>query len=308
MAKKLTLDEFIEKANIKHNKYYSYYNVIYINSRTKIDITCPIHGDFKQTPNNHISGSKCPKCKTDTIKKIKMKSPTTFISEANFIHKNLYDYKKITYINTDTNITITCPTHGDFKQTPKSHLRGRGCPTCSRLNTNKKLASSNNYFIEKSNIIHNNKYIYNDNYILSKIKLKIICPIHGEFEQTPDNHLNGQGCSKCKRSKGEEVIEKILIDNNIKYTTQKRFKDCIDKRQLPFDFYLPDYNMCIEFDGEQHFKVVEYFGGEKGYEDRQRRDKIKTNYCKENNIFLLRISHNENIENKLMKLLKYEDY
>jgi len=137
------------------------------------------------------------------------------------------------------------------------------------------------------------------------IKIKIICKKHGIFEQTPDNHINKKtGCPICNESKGEKEIRIILNNLNIKYIKQKTFNNCKNKRKLPFDFYLTDYNLCIEFDGIQHFKSIEYFGGEKVLKETQKRDLIKNNYCKENNIKLLRIKYNENI---LKKLKKYNE-
>jgi len=135
-----------------------------------------------------------------------------------------------------------------------------------------------------------------------KTKIKIICPFHGVFEQTPKNHIKGQNCPNCPKkiiSIGEKKISEILRKNNIKYNNQHTFENCRDKRKLPFDFYLPYYNMCIEFDGRQHFESVINFGGEEQLKKTQQNDKIKNKYCKENNIKLLRIKYTENIEEKL---------
>ena len=153
-------------------------------------------------------------------------------------------------------------------------------------------------FCEKSKEIHKNKYDYSlVEYINNKTKVKIICPIHGIFEQKPDAHLYC-GCKYCQESRGERKIRTILKKLKINYIMQKKFSDCKNKRELPFDFYLPDFNICIEYDGIQHFKSIEYFGGINGFEQTVNNDKIKTNYCKENNIQLIRIKYNENIEEK----------
>lgn len=95
----------------------------------------------------------------------------------------------------------------------------------------------------------------------------------------------------CKSSKGELKILKFLKTHNIEYIAQKRFDDCKFKQPLPFDFYLPDYNMCIEYDGELHFKEVDYFGGKEQLNLQQKHDNIKNKYCQENNIKLLRIPY-----------------
>ena len=125
----------------------------------------------------------------------------------------------------------------------------------------------NNWFIDKAKKIHGDKYDYSlVNYINLRTKVKIICPIHGEFEQKPEKHLMKRGCQKC---------------------------------DLPFDFFLPDYNMCIEFDGEQHFKPKLNFGGMIGFIKIQTNDNIKNEYCNNNNIKLLRIKYNEDVIDKL---------
>lgn len=159
-------------------------------------------------------------------------------------------------------------------------------------------------FIEKSNIVHNNKYDYSlVEYKNAHSKVKIQCRKHGIFQQVPLSHLRGDGCPTCGESKGEKTIEKYLANNNIYFEFQKTFEKCFHKQKLKFDFYLPKHNMCIEYDGEQHFRAVEWFGGEKEFILLQKKDKIKDNYCKENNIYLLRIKYSDNIIDILNKII-----
>lgn len=147
-------------------------------------------------------------------------------------------------------------------------------------------------FIDESKKIHGIFYDYSlVNYKNTNEKIKIICPIHGEFEQRPKHHYNGSGCPICRESKGERDVRKSLEEKNISFIKQYRFPDCKDKRTLPFDFYLPELNTCIEYDGEQHFKSKEQWGGESGFIDRQRKDEIKNEYCIKNNIKLIRLSN-----------------
>lgn len=94
----------------------------------------------------------------------------------------------------------------------------------------------------------------------------------------PHNHLNGQGCPKCKRSKGEATIENILNELKIDFQSQKKFDSCKNKFWLPFDFYLEKYKLCIEF-GKQHYESVEVFGGTKGFLATQTNDNIKSKWC-----------------------------
>lgn len=148
-------------------------------------------------------------------------------------------------------------------------------------------------FIIKANLKHNNQYDYSlVNYIDVKSLVVIICPSHGIFEQKPDNHLSGNGCPFCNESKGEIKISRILDKLNINYIRQKTFEGCIGKkRKLPFDFYLPEKNLIIEYDGKQHFEIIEVFGGNNAFNETQLNDKIKNNYLLKNGIKLLRISY-----------------
>ncbi len=141
---------------------------------------------------------------------------------------------------------------------------------------------------------------------------KIICPIHGIFEQKTNSHLNGSGCPYCKESKGEKKIRCYLNEHNINFISQKKFKECVDKNKLSFDFYLPIYNLCIEYDGEQHFKLNYFSKNKKILTETRRRDNIKNNFCNNNNgrPKLLRISYEKynEIDNILKNYFLGEDF
>lgn len=112
------------------------------------------------------------------------------------------------------------------------------------------------------------------------------------------------GCLEGK-SIGEKLINDILTKNCIDFIPQKRFDDCKNILTLPFDFYLPKYNTCIEFDGIQHFKPIEFFGGENEFKRLKTNDTIKTEYCRLNNINLIRLPYtlsNEEIEEKVLNI------
>jgi hypothetical protein len=123
--------------------------------------------------------------------------------------------------------------------------------------------------------------------------MTIICKEHGPFTQTARKHLEGHGCSACNESQGEKAVAMRLTRNNVIHMREYRFKDCKHKRSLPFDFYLPEYHACIEFQGGQHYFPVELYGGESALNTTQRRDQIKANYCQTNNIPLLIIPYTE---------------
>jgi len=150
-------------------------------------------------------------------------------------------------------------------------------------------------------IAHSGKYEYSPNdYINTKIKTTIFCKkCKKEFKQTPTHHTKGHGCPYCNESKGEKVIFNFLIENCIKFEQQKKFDNCKNRRKLSFDFYLPTLNMCIEFDGKQHFEPYYKGGDEKTFEVQIENDNIKNSYCYYNNINLLRIKYDENIIEKI---------
>jgi len=289
-----TTDQFIIDAIKIHGNRYDYSKVIYINSKTKVEVICSIHGSFWQTPNNHLSKKQnCPFC----YGKVK-KTTKQFIIGAVKVHGDRYDYSKVNYINDRVKVEITCKEHGNFWQKPNDHLNKQGCPNCAK--TSKK---TTHYFIDKAIKVHGNKYDYSKvNYINYKTKVEIICKKHGSFWQNSNHHLNGSGCPFCNTSKGEEKIKEFLILNNINFIHQKTFLNCKYKYLLRFDFYLPEYNTCVEYDGIQHFKPIDFFGGEKSFQQTQIKDQIKNNYCLNNNINLLRIAYNEKINQKLGEL------
>lgn len=306
-TKKSTTETFIIKANEKHGVgTYNYSKVEYIDNKTDVIIICPIHGDFKQAPNNHLNGQGCPICAIEKRANERRLTLEEFIEKAREIHGNKYDYTKVVYINNHTDIIIICPKHGEFIQTPSNHLLGKGCSLCANEKISELNKSNTKEFIEKANEVQGISYDYSKvEYIDAKTKVIIICPKHGEFLQEPSNHLSGQGCPKCNKNKGEESVRKFLTEKGIEFEEQKKFEGCEYKKLLRFDFYIPKYNLCIESDGEPHFKNINWNGKytddqlKERLEVYQLRDQIKNDYCKNNGINLLRIRYDENVEEKL---------
>lgn len=301
--KKLTVEEFITRSKIKHNNKYTYSKVNYINSLTRVVITCPEHGDYGQIPKSHMNGFGCKKCSgLDCL------TTNEFIRISNIKHKNKYKYDKSIYVNNKTQIEVKCDEHGYFKQLPANHyLKGYGCKSCKI----KAMFKTKDDFIKRANIIHKNLYSYElVKYDRNDVEVEIICKDHGVFMQTPHSHLNGRGCSKCKKSKGEKTIESILNKYKIDYRTQIKFKDLKYINNLRFDFgiYKGDELKClIEHNGKQHYEFVEYFHiSEKSFLDYKERDRIKIKYCDNNNIKLYIINFNDNIEEKIFEIIKNE--
>lgn len=307
----LTRDSFIDKVRNVHGDKFDYSLTEYVNCRTKVTIKCLKHGEFTQLPTNHWQGSGCPKCKAEITSNVCKYTTDKFIDLANIIHKNLYDYSDFEYINSQTKGIIKCFKHGKFKQTPANHLQGQRCPKCALDDKIKKQTITHCVFKERSKIIHNNKYDYSEtNYIHGKIKSKIKCPIHGEFWQTPNNHLNGHGCPSCKSSTGEEIISKILTNNNLYFIREYRIPEQIYNYR--YDFYLPEYKLFIEFHGIQHYEYIPFFhrNGEDDFITQKERDIMKKELVKMLKMKIIYFSYKDleclsetEIEDRLTKYL-----
>jgi len=218
MGKKLTNKEFIEKAKEIHGDKYDYSLTEYIGATNKVKIICKEHGVFEQIPRSHFIYEGCPKCKNEKYSFVKLKSKENYFKEIKKIHNDDYTYLS-DYKNIKTKLKIKCnKCNNIFFQNPSKHLNGQGCPICGELKRIKSRSSTIEKFIEKAKKIHGDKYDYSlVKYLNAKTKVKIICSKHGVFEQIPDNHLANKGCPKCRTSKGEINIQKILNDNNISY-------------------------------------------------------------------------------------------
>jgi len=296
-SKKKNIIDFIEESKKTHDDLYDYSLSEYKNAKTPVKIICHKHGVFEQTPYSHIAGSKCPKCYFES----KLKTTTQFIDESNKIHNYLYDYSNTNYIKNNIPVEIICKIHGSFFQQPSVHLNNGNCPTCA--DESKKLTRCQ--FMLNSIRIHGDLYDYSKSvYINNYTKVEIICKKHGSFFQCPNFHMLGQGCPSCKNSLMENYISKILDNLNIRYERQKTFELCKNINKLPFDFYLPDHNICIEYNGKQHYEPIDYCGGSETLKYIQNNDSIKKKFCDSNNIKYFEISYNEkNIDDLIKKEL-----
>jgi uncharacterized C2H2 Zn-finger protein len=286
-----TTEKFIYEAKLKHDDKYDYSLVNYVNAKTKVKIICPEHGVFNQIPRQHICGSKCPKCSGLYM------DIDYFKEKSNKKHNNKYNYSLVIYNNSLKPVKIICPIHGEFNQRPKDHLIGKGCQKCSGV------YMDTNYFKEKANKIHGFIYSY-DKTIFKKANDKVIitCLTHGDFRQTPNSHLNKSGCPICRESKGEKTIRAFLISKKINFIKEYKFNGCKNINPLPFDFYLPDHDTCIEYNGEQHYKSFNFFGGDEKLIKTQINDKIKLDFCKSNKLNLIIINNIKNIEKFFVSL------
>ena len=287
--------DFVKSANDIHGEgRYDYSKSVYTGGKNKLLIVCrACDCEFWQTPNNHLKKKGCPRCGIASRVAKRRWNTASFILEAIKVRGETdYDYSLVSYGENDRcKVEIICNTcKKSFLQSPNNHLYGKGCPYC-KLD---KLGDSRRYtlaeFVEKSVIVHGDgRYDYgNSVYIDIKTKISIKCNSCGYiFDQSPDHHINrAQGCPKCSESRGERIVSMVLDSLAVEYQFQKRFDTCRNKRSLPFDFYLPNHDVCIEYHGIQHYEPVASWGGEKALKSCQRRDKIKAKFCKDNGIHL----------------------
>jgi hypothetical protein len=315
-------ENFISESQKKHldingNPLYDYSKTIYTGAKNKVIITCKRCGsDFEQRASHHLNGSGCVRHKSDSVRSVRgrnFSNTIEFIEKSVKIHKNKYDYSKVNYINNITKVEIYCNLcKSYFFQKPLTHLRGHGCQKCAINSQRNKMSFTNNIFIDKSKNIHiknDGKLSYDYSktiYTGAKNKVIITCKKCGnDFEQRASHHLNGAGCPKCSISNSEKYIERQLILNKIDYSYQYRFCNCKNKISLPFDFYLPKYNICIEFDGTFHYEIKTTHGGFDRLVKQKYNDKIKTKYCNANNIRLYRIKYSDDLKNSLQDIFDY---
>jgi hypothetical protein len=270
----------------------------YINARIPILHKCLIDNyEWMITPDKALRGRDCPKC-AGNIKK----THENYICEISLINPNIEVIEQ--YIDAKTPILHKCLIHNiEWKIRPNDTLCGKGCPVCGVEKSGNSRFKTHIQYVEELKLVNENIIVV-ENYNGANTPILHKCLIDGyEWHATPHNILCGTGCPKCNESKGEKAIRQWLIKHNIEYNSQKRFSDCCDKISLPFDFYLPEYNCCVEYDGIQHFKSIEWFGGRESLDYTQKHDKIKTEYCQNNNIKLLRIPYYKDVEEELNNFL-----
>lgn len=291
-----TYEQYVQEFNLKNRNIQL--DGEYKNSSTPTMYKCLIDNHkWKARPIDILRGQGCPMCASN-IKKTTEK----YIQELRQINNDIDVLEEYTNINTP--ILHLCKIHNvKWKSSPRSVLQGCGCPECGKEKISNALRKSHEQYLKELNEINPNIIpleIYSgaNTHILHKCLID-----ETEWNTTPSHTLQGYGCPICNASKGEKTIKLWLENHNILYESQKRFADCRDKNTLPFDFYLQDYNLCIEYQGEQHYHPIEYFGGQEYFEYIQKHDEIKAEYCKNNNINLFYISYNEDIEEKLNNFL-----
>jgi hypothetical protein len=221
MSKKVTTEDFIQRARVLHGDKYDYSKTIYFAAIKDVTISCPMHGEFQQRPANHLSGRGCRECGGNNPLTI-----TKFIERANAKHGFRYDYSQVNFQNVENKTIIICPDHGPFEQRVMTHLKGFNCPKCGRESVAEKLGHSLQRFLQDAKNAHGDKYNYSEvDYKNALSKVKIICPVHGFFHQTPASHVRGIACSKCsdliaadkRRLSTDEFIARARVVHGNKY-------------------------------------------------------------------------------------------
>ena len=287
MPKKYNTEEFIKKSKLIHGDKYDYSLVKYVGALKYVKI---IYDGiiYEQTPSSHLS-NLCPE------KRCKKLNTESFIEKSKEIHGDKYDYSLTEYKNRFEYVKIIYDGI-IYEQTPSLNLLGC-CPE------KKEIRKTTEEFINKSKKIYEDKYDYSLTEYINKFTKVKICYKGVVYEQLPRYHFK-----KCPeltgKSNGEEIIKNYLKINNIKYKKEYTYENCKNKIKLRYDYYLPDFNLLIEYDGIQHFKPIEYFGGEYTFNSIIENDNIKNIYAKENNIKLLRIKYLD-IDNIDIILKKY---
>ena len=233
-----------------------------------------------------------------------------FLKKSFETHGNEYDYSKVekTRNRRKDKVCIICPKHGEFYQSPHEHMNGQNCPICSYEKRGDKRRKEKNVFVKEAENIYNTYFSYEKvEYKNNKTKVCVTCPEHGDFWVTPNAHLRGVSCPMCSQSSFESKVRGILNKYSIKYSVEKTFKWL---GRLRLDFYLPDYVIAIECQGEQHYMPVDFFSkgedsAKETFEKTLFRDKTKLEKCTEHGIPIIYIKYNiKEIENYLLNELK----
>ena len=245
--KRSNTEEFIRRAKIVHGDKYDYSQVEYVNSDTHVKIICPVHGLFLQTPYTHLTGSGCKECGFKKLGASLRSNTEEFISRARAIHGDRYDYSQVEYVTNETPVTIICPVHGPFRQPPHSHLTGRGCRKCGRDVCAGKLRKNTDEFICRAQEIHGDHYDYTlVEYVDKRTPVKIVCPVHGVYLQTPDAHLQGHGCRQCFADSLSFIMQNHLRPQaRVKRKNTEQF--ILDAKKVHGDLY--DYSQ-VEYIGD----------------------------------------------------------
>lgn len=289
-----TLDN-IRNFLIQNNKNFQLVSKECSSATEKIIWKCNEHENFIMSWNCVKNGKGCPTCGKISSSNIR-KNSIDYV-KSKFEEKNLI-LMTDEYINNETPLAYICKQHkeeGIQYISFGSLISNRGCRYCAKENCRLLQTKTQEQFEKEVYSIFLDKYKVIGKYINSTTHIEVYCNNCNEsFFIAPKHLLNGHGCSICSISRGEQKIKSFLILNNIDFIQQYKFDNCRSKRKLPFDFAIfknEDLYCLIEYQGIQHYKPVETFGGEKQFLEQQKVDKIKKDFCNNQNIKLIEISY-----------------
>lgn len=301
MGIKVTHEDFVKNV---YNKVGKEYTVLgrYVKAKTKLDIRHNLCGNiWSISPDNFLRGRRCPTCRnTDKYEKTRH-TIDKFKERVYKLVGEEYTVVSNKYTNARSNVDIKHNICGHTWSVKPYHFAkddGTRCPHCSQVEAEAKRRKDKEAFCREVDLLTDGEYKVVGDYVNAITKIDIIHNICGNiYNVEPNSFLNGNRCSLCKSSisKGEIFITNFLKSNDIKFIYQYSFDNCKNKHKLPFDFAIlndrEDVVMLIEYDGRQHFEAIEFWGGEEEFERIKLCDKIKDNYCIDNNIKLIRIPY-----------------
>ena len=282
--RKMTTEEFIRRAQEIHGDKYDYSLVKYITAHIKVKIICKKHNKiFEQKPYSQLQGVGCPIC--GKIQKAESRKNTIvfFVQKARKEHGLKFDYSKVVFINMNTKVCIICSEHGEFWQTPHDHIGGHGCRKCTKYAKN-----NHEWFLTEAYKVHDCFYSYPEEYKGSKIKIDILCPIHGLFKQSPENHLKGHRHPNHAIITSKPEIEIKEMIEGLGFKTESNKRKYIKPYEI--DIFIPELNKAIEFNGKYWHYSEKFF--RPGYHA------MKSNLCKDIGVKLLHVREDLWIKNK----------
>ena len=306
--RKKTHDEYVEELKVKNPTVEVAEE--YVDADTLIMHHCLVHDVFwRTTPVRALQGVGCKECKVEKFRQIRCKTHEQYIEEVTIINPDIIVVGK--YTDARTPIEHYCMKHGILWNTyPDGILKGIGCKECGNEKARDKNIKTHNQYLKDLYAVNPDLNVVEE-YRGANVAILHHCKIDGYvWLAKPANILSGTGCPQCNESYGERQVRQWLEKHHITYQYQKTFDDCRDVRVLPFDFYIPEYNVCIEYDGEQHFRPVKFDGKNdelaiKQFEKIMLHDDIKNKYCENNMIHLLRIPYFKNVEEELNRFYSF---
>ena len=273
----------------------------YVNNHTKLMVKHNKCGNvYEVRPNSFLRGNRCPCCNSRARGQSQRKTNVQFKQEVKNLVGDEYTFLD-TYVNANIKIKVKHNKCGNiYEVQPCVFLQGHGCPQCA-VKSQKKTDAQ--FKKEVKNLV-GDEYKFLDSYQDAHTKLRVKHTKCGNtYEVKPNAFLYGSRCPYCNNPKGEVIINKILDSFNINYEPQKTFDDLKDIGLLSYDFYIPDQNILIEYQGRQHYQPVDYFGGEAQFKVQQKHDKLKSDYAKGNGYKLIAVPYTEDTFSKIKKYL-----